>query len=75
VLLLGLASTGYAVDPPYLDAWPSVDRVLADNLGADTDDTMARQMAALNVFNASIEYKVLATFSRWLAGGADARWS
>ncbi len=36
-----------ALDPPYLDRFPPVDKVLADNQGKDKLDTNARQVAAL----------------------------
>jgi len=50
-----LASAGLALEPPYLAAWPGVERVLADFGGADRYDAMARQMAALNQLDRAIE--------------------
>ena len=65
-LLQLLAPAGGAVEPAYLSGWPSVERVLADNAGSDHEDTMARQMAALNQLSLAIDE--LAGPRRWHEG-------
>ena len=44
-----------ALDPPYLDRFPPVDKVLAENQGKDRLDTNARQVAALHQWGHAIE--------------------
>ncbi len=55
IILLLVASPGYALDPAYLADWPTVERVLADNQGENREDTMARQMAALHQLDRAVE--------------------
>jgi len=57
------------MDPPYLAGWPTADRVLADHVGENDDDTLARQLAAFNVLRSSIEY--MAGDRRWQGLTAD----
>jgi hypothetical protein len=52
---MAVAWPAWALDPPYLSEWPDVDRVLADVHGDNSQDTMARQMAALHILQTSIE--------------------
>lgn len=52
--LLLLAPLAGALEPAYLGDWPSAERVLADQAGADHEDTLARQMAALHQLDAAI---------------------
>lgn len=52
---LAMAVPASAADPSYLSEWPTVEQVLADHQGANPQDTMARQMAALNILRTSIE--------------------
>src|SRR5690349_19338513 len=42
-----LPLAAHALDPTYLEQFPSVEEVLADNQGRDRFDTLARQQAAL----------------------------
>jgi hypothetical protein len=42
-----VALAAHALDPEYLEQFPSVEKVLADNQGRDRFDTLARQQAAL----------------------------
>ena len=67
--LLLFATAAAALDPPYLAAWPTADRVLADHVGENEDDTLARQLAAFNVLRSSIEY--MAGDRRWQGLTAD----
>jgi hypothetical protein len=55
VALCALALPGFALEPPYLKDWPTAERVLADHQGENPEETMALQMAALNVLSKSIE--------------------
>jgi hypothetical protein len=45
--LLAFAPCSHALNPAYLEEWPTVEQVLADHGGQDRQDTLARQMAAL----------------------------
>ena len=67
--LLLFATAAAALDPPYLAAWPTADRVLTDHVGKNDDDTLARQLAAFNVLRSSIEY--MAGDRRWHGLTAD----
>ena len=67
--LLLFATAAAALDPPYLADWPTADRVLADHVGENDDDTLARQLAAFNVLRSSIEY--MAGDRRWQGLTAD----
>ena len=69
-LLLGVWSAAcLALDPAYLDSWPTVNRVLAEHQGKDTNDTLAVQMAALHVMRDAVEYA--AGSRRWHGLTAD----
>ncbi len=50
-----LVEYSYALDPPYLEGWPTAERVLQDTAGKDEFDTMARQMAALELLRKGVE--------------------
>ena len=56
ILIGAWSARSPALEPGYLERWPDVARVLADNPGRDRDDTLARQMAALHVLRDGIEY-------------------
>ncbi len=64
-----LVGSGSAQNPPYLAAWPSIERVLADHQGQDHEDTLARQVAALNQLDRAMED--LADDRRWSDLTAD----
>lgn len=66
-LLLSLQAQ--ALEPAYLAEWPPVAQVLDDHLGSTEDDTMARQMAALNHLRLAIEE--IAGPRRWRGLNAD----
>jgi hypothetical protein len=66
LLLLALAPADEASEPAYLADWPTAERVLADHQGTDRDDTLARQMAALNQLSLAIDE--LAGPRRWREG-------
>jgi hypothetical protein len=69
-LLLSLVSSAsLALDPSYLEQWPNVERVLADNRTPEANDTTARQMAALHVLRDGVEYA--AGSRRWHGLTAD----
>jgi hypothetical protein len=69
VLLLVFAPRSYALDPAYLNEWPSAEQVLADHQGKDRQDMLARQMAALHHLDRSIED--MAGTRRWHGLTAD----
>lgn len=68
-LLLAFAPRSDALDPAYLKDWPTAEQVLADHQGADRQDTLARQMAALHQLHRSIED--MADARRWHGLTAD----
>jgi hypothetical protein len=69
MLLCVLPPNAIALDPDYLEHWPDVERVLADNRTPDANDTAARQMAALRVLLDGVEYA--AGSRRWHGLTAD----
>jgi hypothetical protein len=54
--LLGATFAARALDPPHLEQLPPVEKVLADNQGADPLDAKARQVAALNQWGRAVGF-------------------
>ncbi len=50
-----LVEHSHALDPPYLEGWPTAEQVLQDARGQEELDTMARQMAALELLRRAVE--------------------
>ena len=65
-LMLAPAEVARALEPAYLEGWPTAERVLADHKGNDRPDTLARQMAALHQLALAIDE--LAGPRRWREG-------